>query len=79
MSRDMIKLQLSQHFCRATKYPVARHEFHGIDIMLRLLHITSALRLLHALSVCLLLQCCDTRQFFGVVRYIIKHLFYKTT
>ena len=28
MSHDMIKLQLSQRFCRATKYSIARNEFH---------------------------------------------------
>ena len=38
MSRDMIKLQLSQNFCRATKYSVARDEFQS-DIMLWLSHI----------------------------------------
>ena len=32
----------------------------------------------HALSVWLLLQCCDIRRIFFVVRYIIKHLFYES-
>ena len=64
LSRDMIKLQLSQHFCLFLSRDMSFMS-HESDIMLW-----------HAPSVWLLVQCCDIEQkFFAVVCYIIKHLF----
>ena len=77
MSRDMIKLQLSQHFCRATKIFCRATWVScrvGVTLCCDFYRFRSC-----KLSVCLILQCCDIRHnFFAVVWYIIKHLFYET-
>ena len=79
MLRDMIKLQLSQHFCRATKNIVSRDMSfmsRRSDIVLWLLQIQKLQYILFQFA-----YFCNVATYdiiFGVVWYIIKHLFYET-
>ena len=81
MSRDMIKLQLSQHFCRVTKFILSRDTSlmsRGSDIMLRL----SCIQKLQYMHFQFDYMCSVTTYnilFAAVVRYKIKHLFYQTS
>ena len=79
LSCDMINLQLSQHFCRTTK--MFCHATWvwcrvGVTLCCDFYTFRSCNTCTFSLPTFALLR--HTTQFFGVVRYIIKHLFYET-
>ena len=78
MSRDMMKLQLSQHFCRATKIFCRATWVScrvGVTLCCDFYTCRSCNTCTFSLPTFAVLR---HTTFFGVVRYIIKHLFYET-
>ena len=78
MSRDIIQLQLSQHFCcatiifcRATRVSCRV----GVTYVMAFTHLEVAI---HDFQFAYFCSVATYDIIFGVVRYIIKHLFYET-
>ena len=79
MSRDMVKLQLSQHFCRATKifWHATQILCHvGVTSCCNIYTFRSCNACTFSLTICAVLRRDIRHNFVAVARYVIKHLFY---